>query len=163
MPTAVSTVDSAAGVRALAQALPRAFLSTKRSYLNLGFHPLQLRRIVLIQSSPTRKSLIIRAARTESQGVSLGFKASRFETSGCQNPRLGKFGSRKILKPILLYWLCLFAIVAYYCMEKGLAAAAISSYSEATHPQVLVISEFEIRAELKLLYDFYKMKMFFTR
>lgn len=82
MATAVSTLASAAGARALAHALPRALLSTRWSCSKMGFNPLgplQLRRSVRIQSPPTRKSLIIRAARTESQGVSLGFRAPHFE------------------------------------------------------------------------------------
>lgn len=78
MAIAVSMVASA-GARVLAQALPRASLSTRRSCSKSDFNPMQLRRIVRIQYPPTRKSLIVRAARTEPQGVSLGFRAPHFE------------------------------------------------------------------------------------
>ncbi|RVW32548.1 hypothetical protein CK203_093751 [Vitis vinifera] len=61
-------------------ALRNSFIPT-RSFSKLGFHPLWLRT-----TAPVRK-LQVRAARTESKGVSLGFRAPHFEL---QEPLTGK-------------------------------------------------------------------------
>ncbi|KAH7568018.1 hypothetical protein JRO89_XS07G0215200 [Xanthoceras sorbifolium] len=53
---------------------PLSFSSTWSSSPKMGFYHLQQR-----SPAPRRKRLIIRAARTESQGVSLGFRAPHFE------------------------------------------------------------------------------------
>ncbi|XP_031265878.1 uncharacterized protein LOC116124303 isoform X2 [Pistacia vera] len=146
MATAVSTLASAAGARALAHALPRALLSTRWSCSKMGVNALQLRRSVRIQSPKTRKSLIIRAARTESQGVSLGFRAPHFELPEPLTGKVWKLEDFEAYPALLVIFICNhcpfvkhlkkdFVKLANYYMEKGLAVVAISSNSVATHPQ----------------------------
>ncbi|XP_044512197.1 uncharacterized protein LOC123230133 isoform X1 [Mangifera indica] len=145
MAIAVSMVASA-GARVLAQALPRASLSTRRSCSKSDFNPMQLRRIVRIQYPPTRKSLIVRAARTEPQGVSLGFRAPHFELPEPLTGKLWKLEDFEAYPALLVMFICNhcpfvrhlkkdFVKLANYYMEKGLAVVAISSNSVATHPQ----------------------------
>ncbi|XP_022143689.1 uncharacterized protein LOC111013532 isoform X2 [Momordica charantia] len=68
---------------------------------------------------PTRRTLVLRCARTESKGVSLGFRAPNFELP---EPLTGKVWKLEDFEP-------------YPALLKGLAVAAISSNSVATHPQ----------------------------
>ncbi|EEF36224.1 conserved hypothetical protein [Ricinus communis] len=119
------------------------FLSTWASS-KTGLNPLQLwcRKI---KALPTRK-LIVRAARTESQGVNLGFRAPHFEL---QEPLTGKiweledFESYPALLVMFICNHCPFVIhlkkdlvkLSNFYMKKGLAVVAISSNSVATHPQ----------------------------
>ncbi|KAH9691630.1 Thioredoxin domain-containing protein [Citrus sinensis] len=111
-----------AGARALA--VPRrAFLATRTKQisflstsLKMGFNLLQLRSTA---PATARKNLIIRAARIESQGVSLGFRAPHFELP---EPLTGKMWKLEDFE-------------SYPALLKGLAVVAISSNSVATHPQ----------------------------
>ncbi|XP_057449966.1 uncharacterized protein LOC130741167 [Lotus japonicus] len=112
------------------------------SKLGFQFHPLrfQLNR----NSSPTR--FLIRAARTESKGVTLGFRAPQFQLP---EPLTGKVWTLEDFEahPALLVMFvcnhCPFVIhlkkdivkLTKFYMKKGLAAIAISSNSVATHPQ----------------------------
>ncbi|KAL2538357.1 uncharacterized protein Fot_19748 [Forsythia ovata] len=81
MASVANVTVSSTGARLLS--LPRtlasskgccSFISSSKCYSKLGFSPLQHRSRAL----PSRK-LLIRAARTESKGVSLGFRAPEFE------------------------------------------------------------------------------------
>ncbi|KAL9449635.1 hypothetical protein AB3S75_011538 [Citrus x aurantiifolia] len=111
-----------AGAHALA--VPRrAFLATRTKQLSflstslkMGFNLLQLRSTA---PATARKNLIIRAARIESQGVSLGFRAPHFELP---EPLTGKMWKLEDFE-------------SYPALLKGLAVVAISSNSVATHPQ----------------------------
>lgn len=88
--TALSVASMAGGARAcLFSHLPRtlaktnistSIVSSKWIYSSkMGLNPLQ-RECAINKTVPTRK-LQVRAARTESQGVSLGFRAPSFEVS----------------------------------------------------------------------------------
>ncbi|XP_042476060.1 uncharacterized protein LOC122057807 isoform X3 [Macadamia integrifolia] len=74
-------------------------------------------------TKPARK-LVIRAARTESQGVSLGFRAPDFQVMFiCNHCPFVKHLKKDIVK------------LANFYMKKGLAVVAISSNSVVTHPE----------------------------
>nr|XP_011458536.1 PREDICTED: uncharacterized protein LOC101305999 isoform X1 [Fragaria vesca subsp. vesca] len=106
----------------------------------LGSYP-QLPRTTL----PPRM-LVVRAARTESRGVSLGFRPPSFEIP---EPLTGKvwkledFESHPALLVMFICNHCPFVIhlkkaivkLANFYMKKGLAVVAISSNSVTTHPQ----------------------------
>ncbi|PIA41774.1 hypothetical protein AQUCO_02200302v1 [Aquilegia coerulea] len=108
-------------------------------------HPFRLPSLQLTKAKPTRK-LIIRAARTESKGVSLGFRAPDFKLS---EPLTGKiwtlddFESYPALLVMFICNHCPFVIhlkkdivkLSDFYMKKGLAVVAISSNSAVTHPQ----------------------------
>ncbi|XP_020249912.1 uncharacterized protein LOC109827335 [Asparagus officinalis] len=95
---------------------------------------------------PTRIRVQIRAARIESTGVSLGFRAPHFELP---EPLTGKvwtldeFESYPALLVMFICNHCPFVIhlkrdivkLANFYMSKGLAVVAISSNSSITHPQ----------------------------
>ncbi|XP_022143688.1 uncharacterized protein LOC111013532 isoform X1 [Momordica charantia] len=95
---------------------------------------------------PTRRTLVLRCARTESKGVSLGFRAPNFELP---EPLTGKVWKLEDFEPypaLLVMFICNhcpFVIhlkkdivkLSNFYMKKGLAVAAISSNSVATHPQ----------------------------
>ncbi|KAL6897310.1 hypothetical protein ACP4OV_007006 [Aristida adscensionis] len=100
-----------------------------------------------IRSWRPRRSLLVRAARMESTGVAVGFRAPQFELP---EPLTGKlwtlddFDGNPALLVMFLSNHCPFVkhlkrdiakLTAFY-MEKGLGAVAISSNSIATHPQV---------------------------
>ncbi|XP_062159444.1 uncharacterized protein LOC133866813 [Alnus glutinosa] len=96
-------------------------------------------------SVPARK-LVVRAARTESEGVSLGFRAPHFELP---EPRTGKVWKLEDFEPypaLLVMFICNhcpfvkhlkkdIVKLANFYMKKGLAVVAISSNSVVTHPQ----------------------------
>ncbi|XP_042476052.1 uncharacterized protein LOC122057807 isoform X2 [Macadamia integrifolia] len=96
-------------------------------------------------TKPARK-LVIRAARTESQGVSLGFRAPDFQLP---EPLTGKmwglddFESHPALLVMFICNHCPFVKhlkkdivkLANFYMKKGLAVVAISSNSVVTHPE----------------------------
>ncbi|XP_002278020.1 uncharacterized protein LOC100253998 isoform X2 [Vitis vinifera] len=120
-------------------ALRTSFIPT-RSFSKLGFHPLRLRT-----TAPVRK-LQVRAARTGSKGVSLGFRAPHFEL---QEPLTGKMWTLEDFESypaLLVMFICnhcpfvkhlkkdIVKLSNFY-MKKGLAVVAISSNSIATHPQ----------------------------
>ncbi|CAK9145742.1 unnamed protein product [Ilex paraguariensis] len=81
----------------------------------LGYFPLQLQR----RSTVPARKFVIRAARTESKRVSLGFRAPHFE----------------LQEPLTLKTWKLDEFESYPALLKGLAVVAISSNSAATHPQ----------------------------
>lgn len=94
-----------AGARALA--VPRrAFLATRTKQLSflstslkMGFNLLQLRSTA---PATARKNLIIRAARIESQGVSLGFRAPHFEVCIVAENNLVKIPGPKYREALLV-------------------------------------------------------------
>ncbi|TYH72600.1 hypothetical protein ES332_D05G265700v1 [Gossypium tomentosum] len=115
---------------------------TTLSFSKLGSFPGRVR-----SNEPARKKLlVIRAARTESQGVSLGFRAPNFQLP---EPLTGKtwtledFESYPALLVMFICNHCPFvkhlkkdiAKLSNFYMKKGLAVVAISSNSVATHPQ----------------------------
>ncbi|XP_019052091.1 PREDICTED: uncharacterized protein LOC104590627 isoform X2 [Nelumbo nucifera] len=108
---------------------------------NLGFSPsLRLRK-----AKPARK-FIIRAARTESKGVSLGFRAPEFELPEPLTGKIWKLDDFESYPALLVMFICnhcpfvkhlkkdIVKLTNFY-MKKGLAVIAISSNSVATHPQ----------------------------
>ncbi|KAH9691631.1 Thioredoxin domain-containing protein [Citrus sinensis] len=130
-----------AGARALA--VPRrAFLATRTKQisflstsLKMGFNLLQLRSTA---PATARKNLIIRAARIESQGVSLGFRAPHFELPEPLTGKMWKledFESYPALLKDIVKLSNFYMKVANPNLLKGLAVVAISSNSVATHPQ----------------------------
>ncbi|RQO86622.1 hypothetical protein POPTR_002G071000v4 [Populus trichocarpa] len=153
--TALSVASMAGGARAcLFSHLPRtlaktnistSIVSSKWIYSSkMGLNPLQ-RECAINKTVPTRK-LQVRAARTESQGVSLGFRAPSFELP---EPLTGKTWKLEDFEPypaLLVMFICnhcpfvkhlkkdIVKLTNFY-MKKGLAVVAISSNSVATHPQ----------------------------
>ncbi|KAH9691627.1 Thioredoxin domain-containing protein [Citrus sinensis] len=145
-----------AGARALA--VPRrAFLATRTKQisflstsLKMGFNLLQLRSTA---PATARKNLIIRAARIESQGVSLGFRAPHFELPEPLTGKMWKLEDFESYPALLVMFICnhcpfvkhlqkdivklsnFYMKVANPNLLKGLAVVAISSNSVATHPQ----------------------------
>uniref|UniRef100_A0A2N9EKR0 Alkyl hydroperoxide reductase subunit C/ Thiol specific antioxidant domain-containing protein n=1 Tax=Fagus sylvatica TaxID=28930 RepID=A0A2N9EKR0_FAGSY len=86
----------------------------------MGFNysnPVQIGRSV--QAQAQARKLVIRAARTHSQGVSLGFRAPSFQLP---EPLTGNVWKLEDFE-------------SYPALLKGLAVVAISSNSVATHPQ----------------------------
>ncbi|KAF7138434.1 hypothetical protein RHSIM_Rhsim07G0025600 [Rhododendron simsii] len=97
-------------------------------------------------SQPLQRKLTVRAARTESKGVFIGFRAPDFQLP---EPLTGKiwtledFESYPALLVMFICNHCPFVIhlkkdivkLSNYYMGKGLAVVAISSNSVATHPQ----------------------------
>ncbi|XP_059630543.1 uncharacterized protein LOC132273580 isoform X9 [Cornus florida] len=79
----------------------------------LGFFSFQLRKSV------SARKLVVRAARTESKGASLGFRPPQFQLP---EPLTGKMWKLEDFE-------------SYPALLKGLAVVAISSNSVATHPQ----------------------------
>nr|XP_016443286.1 PREDICTED: uncharacterized protein LOC107768657 isoform X2 [Nicotiana tabacum] len=109
-------------------------------YLKQGYYPLQRRRIL-----PARK-LVIRAARTESKGVSLGFRAPNFELTEPLTGKVWKLDDFEPYPALLVMFICNhcpFVIhlkkdivkLSNFYMKKGLAVVGISSNSVVTHPQ----------------------------
>ncbi|KAH7864522.1 hypothetical protein Vadar_030526 [Vaccinium darrowii] len=115
-------------------------LSICSHFSNFSLSPPRLRKPL-----PPRK-LIVRAARTESKGVSLGFRPPDFQLP---EPLTGKiwtledFESYPALLVMFICNHCPFVIhlkkdmvkLSNYYMNKGLAVVAISSNSVVTHPQ----------------------------
>ncbi|XVE60171.1 hypothetical protein DITRI_Ditri05aG0106600 [Diplodiscus trichospermus] len=127
--------------RTLAAIKTSSFVTTL-SASKLGFCPVLIRN-----NEPAKKKLLdIRAARTESQGVSLGFRAPNFKLP---EPLTGKtwtledFESYPALLVMFICNHCPFVKhlkkdivkLSNFYMKKGLAVVAISSNSIATHPQ----------------------------
>ncbi|MCL7032349.1 hypothetical protein MKW94_010682 [Papaver nudicaule] len=132
---------------------PRCMLATKRALFfspllhhvssNFAFSSsLQIKK----ESRQPRKLLIIKAARTESIGVTLGSRAPDFKLV---EPLTGKtwelddFESHPALLVMFICNHCPFVIhlkqeivrLTNYYMKKGLAVVAISSNSVVTHPR----------------------------
>uniref|UniRef100_A0A5B6YVU9 Thioredoxin domain-containing protein n=1 Tax=Davidia involucrata TaxID=16924 RepID=A0A5B6YVU9_DAVIN len=140
---------SSAGARLLS---PPRTLTTFRAFLfvsstcspsissKLGLSPLQH-----MKSVPARK-LVIRAARTESKGVSLGFRAPHFQLPEPLTGKMWKLEDFESYPALLVMFICnhcpfvkhlkkdIVKLSNFY-MKKGLAVVAISSNSVATHPQ----------------------------
>ncbi|XP_040997969.1 uncharacterized protein LOC121243985 isoform X1 [Juglans microcarpa x Juglans regia] len=106
----------------------------------MGFTPMHLGTTLLA------RKLVVRAARTESKGASLGSKAPHFELP---EPLTGKVWKLEDFEPypaLLVMFVCnhcpfvkhlkkaIVKLTNFY-MKKGLAVVAISSNSIATHPQ----------------------------
>ncbi|XP_065880845.1 uncharacterized protein [Euphorbia lathyris] len=92
------------------------------------------------------RKFFVRAARTESQGVSLGFRAPHFELPEPLTGKIWKLGDFEPYPALLVMFICNhcpFVIhlkkdivkLANFYSKKGLAVVAISSNSAATHPQ----------------------------
>ncbi|CAN6543578.1 unnamed protein product [Malus baccata var. baccata] len=112
----------------------------KFSSFKLGFESLQLRTTL-----PATK-LVVRAARTESKGVSLGFRAPNFEIPEPLTGKVWKLEDFESHPALLVMFICnhcpfvkhlkkSIVKLANFYMKKGLAVVAISSNSVATHPQ----------------------------
>ncbi|XP_050208157.1 uncharacterized protein LOC126657499 [Mercurialis annua] len=145
--TALST-NVATGLARGARLLPlqRALPKPSTAWLssNTGFNPPQpgCRK----NKNVAARKLVVRAARTESNGVSLGFRAPNFQLP---EPLTGKiweledFESHPALLVLFICNHCPFVIhlkkvlvkLSNFYMKKGLAVVAISSNSVATHPQ----------------------------
>ncbi|XP_004502596.1 uncharacterized protein [Cicer arietinum] len=119
-------------------------LSQSCSVSKQCFHPLRFQLNTRNYSYPTR--LVIKAARTESKGVSLGFRAPQFQLA---EPLTGKVWTLEDFEAhpaLLVMFICnhcpfvkhlkkdIVKLTKFY-MKKGLAVIAISSNSVATHPQ----------------------------
>ncbi|KAL2894100.1 Peroxiredoxin Q chloroplastic [Bienertia sinuspersici] len=120
--------------------------STRASFLSpllgLGFHYTKLKTIAPYRT----QKFAVRAARTESNGVPLGFRAPDFQLP---EPLTGKIWGLQEFEPypaLLVMFICNhcpFVIhlkkdivkLSNYYMKKGLAVVAISSNSVVTHPQ----------------------------
>nr|AER41635.1 peroxiredoxin [Oryza officinalis] len=95
---------------------------------------------------PRRLLLQVRAARTESTGVSVGFRAPQFELPEPLTGKLWTLDDFEGNPALLVMFVCnhcpfvkhlkkdIAKLTSFY-MEKGLAAVAISSNSIVTHPQ----------------------------
>ncbi|GAV77647.1 AhpC-TSA domain-containing protein [Cephalotus follicularis] len=115
------------------------FMSTWSSS-KMGFYPLQL-----MNTLPPH-NLSIRAARTESKGVSLGFRAPIFQLPEPLTGKIWKledFASHPALLVMFICNHCPFVKhlkkdivkLSNFYMKEGLAVVGISSNSVATHPQ----------------------------
>nr|XP_018633398.1 uncharacterized protein LOC104116870 isoform X3 [Nicotiana tomentosiformis] len=141
----VTVTSTGARLLSLPRTLSTAAITASSSlsslcYLNQGYYPLQRRRIL-----PARK-LAIRAARTESKGVSLGFRAPNFELTEPLTGKVWKLDDFEPYPALLVMFICNhcpFVIhlkkdivkLSNFYMKKGLAVVAISSNSVVTHPQ----------------------------
>ncbi|OMO88143.1 Alkyl hydroperoxide reductase subunit C/ Thiol specific antioxidant [Corchorus capsularis] len=126
--------------RRLAAIKTSSFVTRTSSSSKLGFCPVRLRNNEVAR----KKLFIIRAARTESQGVSLGFRAPDFEPQAYPKEnviRVGDIGS--VFRVMFICNHCPFVKLlkkdivklSNFYMKKGLAVVAISSNSVVTHPQ----------------------------
>ncbi|KAL0314425.1 UNVERIFIED_CONTAM: hypothetical protein Sangu_2286900 [Sesamum angustifolium] len=118
-----------------------ASLSSSKCYSSMSWNSLQCRTTVL----PSRK-LVIRAARTESKGVNLGFRAPDFELPEPLTGKVWKLDDFESYPALLVMFICnhcpfvkhlkkdIVKLSNFY-MKKGLAVIAISSNSVTTHPQ----------------------------
>ncbi|XP_068648666.1 uncharacterized protein [Aristolochia californica] len=100
-------------------------------------------------SLPLKRSLRdfrIRAARTESKGVSLGFRAPDFELVEPLTSKVWKLDDFEPYPALLVMFICnhcpfvkhlktSIVKLSNFYMKKGLAVVAISSNSMVTHPQ----------------------------
>lgn len=117
------------------------FIRSNFSFSHLGFDSLRPR-----SSAPACTKLVVRAARTESKGLSLGFRAPDFELPEPLTGkiwRLSDFDSYPALLVMFICNHCPFVIhlkkdivkLTNFYMKKGLAVVTISSNSVSTHPQ----------------------------
>ncbi|GMY29396.1 Peroxiredoxin Q, chloroplastic [Fagus crenata] len=136
----VSSVTMGARLLHLQRTLVPGFRKTK-----MGFNysnPVQIGRSVEAQA----RKLVIRAARSHSQGVSLGFRAPSFQLPEPLTGNVWKLEDFESYPALLVMFICNhcpfvkhlkkdFVKLANFYMKKGLAVVAISSNSVATHPQ----------------------------
>ncbi|XP_042964051.1 uncharacterized protein LOC122298396 isoform X2 [Carya illinoinensis] len=106
----------------------------------MGFNPMHLGTTLLA------RKLVVRAARTESKGASLGSKAPHFELPEPLTGKVWKLDDFEPYPALLVMFVCnhcpfvkhlkkaIVKLTNFY-MKKGLAVVAISSNSIATHPQ----------------------------
>ncbi|XP_051139012.1 uncharacterized protein LOC127256839 isoform X1 [Andrographis paniculata] len=116
-------------------------LSSCRCYSSMSWNPLQRRTTVL-----RSRKLVIRAARTESKGASLGSRAPDFELPEPLTGKVWKLDDFEAYPALLVMFICnhcpfvkhlrkdLVKLSNFY-MKKGLGVIAISSNSVTTHPQ----------------------------
>ncbi|CAN6458548.1 unnamed protein product [Victoria cruziana] len=106
---------------------------------------LSARKIRLGKSPPARRTTV-RAARTESGGPVLGFRAPEFELPEPLTGKLWKLEDFETYPALLVMFLCNhcpfvkhlkkdIVKLANFYMQKNLAVVAISSNSIETHPQ----------------------------
>ncbi|XP_024029406.1 uncharacterized protein LOC21400882 [Morus notabilis] len=112
------------------------------SFSQLGFNYLLPRTSV----PASRKLFVVRAARTDSKGVSLGFRAPDFELPEPLTGKVWKLTDFESYPALLVMFICnhcpfvihlkkdIVKLTNFY-MKKGLAVVAISSNSVSTHPQ----------------------------
>ncbi|KAL6638958.1 hypothetical protein ACP70R_022688 [Stipagrostis hirtigluma subsp. patula] len=140
-----------AGARAsylLPSAFPAAVSSPRPRLLAL---PRRCRPYVSHASSPAAsrrrpRRLLVRAARTESTGVAVGFRAPHFELPEPLTGKLWTLDDFDGNPALLVMFICnhcpfvkhlkkdIAKLTSFY-MEKGLGVVAISSNSIVTHPQ----------------------------
>ncbi|XP_037493435.1 uncharacterized protein LOC105629143 isoform X9 [Jatropha curcas] len=146
--TVQSVASTAGGARSLPFQRTLAITSTKflsrwvSSKMDFNFLQLGCRKNTTL---PARK-LLIRAARTESQGVFLGFRPPNFELPEPLTGKTWKLDDFESYPALLVMFICnhcpfvihlkkdIVKLTNFY-MKKGLAVIAISSNSVATHPQ----------------------------
>ncbi|WVZ62644.1 hypothetical protein U9M48_012364 [Paspalum notatum var. saurae] len=136
----------------LAVAGARASLAASSPRPRLLAAPLRRRPFGSLASPPAagRRRLRVRMARTESTGVSVGFRAPHFEDVQLPEPLTGTLWTLDDFEgnpALLVMFICnhcpfvkhlkkdIAKLTSFY-MEKGLGAVAISSNSIRTHPQV---------------------------
>lgn len=125
---------------------PRALASAKASFLSpllgLRFQSPKFNSIISRRS----QHLSIRAARTESKGPSLGFRAPDFELPEPLTGKIWTLQDFEVYPALLVMFICNHCPFVIYLkkdivklsnfyMKKGLAVVAISSNSVVTHPQ----------------------------
>ncbi|KAJ7965414.1 Thioredoxin superfamily protein [Quillaja saponaria] len=143
MATAVSVSSVSGGLVHLplkfAAVLPTQFVPACL-FSKLGFHYLKLHKNL----SP--RKLVVRAARTESKGLSLGFRAPDFQLPEPLTGKVWKLEDFEAYPALLVMFICNhcpfvkhlkkdIVKLANFYTKKGLAVIAISSNSIATHPQ----------------------------
>ncbi|KAF3445546.1 hypothetical protein FNV43_RR10722 [Rhamnella rubrinervis] len=125
---------------------PRTFATMGNQFIpkclfsKMGLNPLRLR------STASARKLLVRAARTESKGASLGFRAPDFQISEPLTGKVWKLEDFESYPALLVMFICnhcpfvkhlkkdIVKLTTFY-MKKGLAVVAISSNSVSTHPQ----------------------------
>lgn len=127
---------------------PRTLAFLRGSFLSPWPLPLGFRSPTMKHSSPPHlcRRLVVRAARTESKGVSLGFRAPDFELPEPLTGKTWTLQDFEAYPALLVMFICnhcpfvkhlkkdLVRLSNFY-MKKGLAVVAISSNSIVTHPQ----------------------------
>ncbi|KAF3963044.1 hypothetical protein ACB098_01G118400 [Castanea mollissima] len=115
------------------------------SISKMGFHFKPIGNTVTESAVSTRK-LVVRAARTLSQGPSLGFRPPQFQLPEPLTGNVWNLDDFETYPALLVMFICnhcpfvkhlkkdIVKLTNFY-MKKGLAVVAISSNSVATHPQ----------------------------
>ncbi|KAJ3683484.1 hypothetical protein LUZ60_013711 [Juncus effusus] len=126
------------------RAATSAFFTGSASPLRLSYRV----RVLPVKEARTRRPALvqIRAARMESTGVSVGFRAPYFELPEPLTGRVWKLDDFEAQPALLVMFICnhcpfvkhlkkSITKLANFYMNKGLAVVAISSNSIITHPQ----------------------------